>query len=417
MDSGRGSCRRCLRAGGDVRTEFGTASRDTSRRARVRAGVLALLGILTLAPRGRAAAHLRRERTPRPTGRSTAASSSCRPRGRRRSATGSTGSISASDAAGADPGLERARAPPPARTSSRATRRSSSRRPTSPVPPARHGRIAARATSGRIYAELRHLPRRRRRHRTSRRLTDTPGYDAEATVCAARTARSSSPRCATATSSSTGWTPTATNVNAPDQHARLRRRRVLQRRLQQDRVARVAADEPRSWTTTSACWRRTWCGRPSWRSTWRTPTAATPRQVTYLDAASFAPSSTRRGTASSSPEPRRSAGARVRPLGDRHRRRQPGAHHARARLRRLPDVLARRHALAFASNRATPPGAHDTNVFVARWVEQAVRRRVEPPRPTGSRPTSRWLADPAREGRGVGTPGLDGGGRRTSRSA
>jgi Tol biopolymer transport system component len=62
--------------------------------------------------------------------------------------------------------------------------------------------------------------------------------------------------------------------------------------------------------------------------------------------------------------------------------------------------------LAFSSNRATAPGRHDTNVFVARWkglpplpaeVETAadrVRRDVK------------WLADPAREGRGIGTRGL-----------
>ena len=61
--------------------------------------------------------------------------------------------------------------------------------------------------------------------------------------------------------------------------------------------------------------------------------------------------------------------------------------------------------LAFSSNRATPEGQHDTNVFVARWVEDA------PPRTTRGaaeriRDDITWLADPAREGRGVGTKGL-----------
>ncbi|MFO0744951.1 MAG: M20/M25/M40 family metallo-hydrolase [Myxococcota bacterium] len=62
--------------------------------------------------------------------------------------------------------------------------------------------------------------------------------------------------------------------------------------------------------------------------------------------------------------------------------------------------------LAFASNRATPEGKHDTNVFVARWVEGTVQ-------PTEESSADRidadiaWLADPARDGRGVGTPGLD----------
>ena len=61
--------------------------------------------------------------------------------------------------------------------------------------------------------------------------------------------------------------------------------------------------------------------------------------------------------------------------------------------------------LAFSSNRATPPGQHDTNVFVARWSGE--------PQPTEERGPdrvmrdARWLADPARDGRGVGTRGLD----------
>jgi hypothetical protein len=62
--------------------------------------------------------------------------------------------------------------------------------------------------------------------------------------------------------------------------------------------------------------------------------------------------------------------------------------------------------LAFASNRATPPGAHDTNVFLAEWSDVAVEPVVEL---AADRVLAdiRWLADPAREGRGVGTAGLD----------
>lgn len=62
--------------------------------------------------------------------------------------------------------------------------------------------------------------------------------------------------------------------------------------------------------------------------------------------------------------------------------------------------------LAFSSNRATAPGKHDTNVFLARWVES-------PPKPSVELGADRvmsdiaWLADPAREGRGVGTQGLE----------
>jgi hypothetical protein len=67
--------------------------------------------------------------------------------------------------------------------------------------------------------------------------------------------------------------------------------------------------------------------------------------------------------------------------------------------------------LVFASNRATAPGKHDTNVFVADWTPGP----IVPVRPAGleSRAADRiladirWLADPAREGRGVGTAGLE----------
>src|SRR5690606_12991915 len=61
--------------------------------------------------------------------------------------------------------------------------------------------------------------------------------------------------------------------------------------------------------------------------------------------------------------------------------------------------------LVFASNRATAEGAHDTNVFVARWVDA-------PPKAATASGADRvqtdiaWLADPARGGRGIGTEGL-----------
>jgi hypothetical protein len=61
--------------------------------------------------------------------------------------------------------------------------------------------------------------------------------------------------------------------------------------------------------------------------------------------------------------------------------------------------------LAFSSNRTTPEGKHDTDVFLARWTDA-------PPRFTESGADRiladiAWLADPAREGRGVGTRGLE----------
>jgi Tol biopolymer transport system component len=68
--------------------------------------------------------------------------------------------------------------------------------------------------------------------------------------------------------------------------------------------------------------------------------------------------------------------------------------------------------LAFASNRnQARPG--ETNVFVARWVD----RPLNPPTPAESeaadrfRADVRWLADDAREGRGIGTRGLEEAGR------
>jgi len=62
--------------------------------------------------------------------------------------------------------------------------------------------------------------------------------------------------------------------------------------------------------------------------------------------------------------------------------------------------------LAFASNRVTPPGQHDTNLFVARWDEKTVRRYAET---SADRILAdiRWLAAPEREGRGIGTAGLE----------
>jgi hypothetical protein len=62
--------------------------------------------------------------------------------------------------------------------------------------------------------------------------------------------------------------------------------------------------------------------------------------------------------------------------------------------------------LAFSSNRATAPGKHDTNVFVATWNDANQRTTIE----TGADRIMKdidWLADPKREGRGIGTAGLE----------
>ena len=63
--------------------------------------------------------------------------------------------------------------------------------------------------------------------------------------------------------------------------------------------------------------------------------------------------------------------------------------------------------LAFSSNRATPEGKHDTNVFVARWVDDPRGLRREESAADRVMQDVAWLADPAREGRGVGTRGLE----------
>ena len=62
--------------------------------------------------------------------------------------------------------------------------------------------------------------------------------------------------------------------------------------------------------------------------------------------------------------------------------------------------------IAFSSNRATPKGQHDTNLFVARWVDgvATVKEATAADRVMSD---ITWLADPAREGRGVGLPGLE----------
>ena len=213
------------------------------------------------------------------------------------------------------------------------------------------------------------------------------------------------------------------NVKRLTHDARLRRRRVLQRRLlEASSGARRGRARARSSTTTSACWRRTWCARRKLELYVANADGSDARQVTYLDAASFAPSF-QPGEAAHHllVERRRSARARVRPVGDRRRRHAAasGSPHAPG-FDGFPLFSPDGKRLAFASNRATAPGAHDTNVFVARWKPsrgagrspRAGRAR----RPIASPPTSAGWPIRRAQGRGVGTRGP--GGRRapTSRS-
>ncbi len=61
--------------------------------------------------------------------------------------------------------------------------------------------------------------------------------------------------------------------------------------------------------------------------------------------------------------------------------------------------------LAFSSNRASRPGTFDTNVFVTEWQAEPIQPEKETAADRVVRDIT-WLADPAREGRGVGTQGL-----------
>ena len=62
--------------------------------------------------------------------------------------------------------------------------------------------------------------------------------------------------------------------------------------------------------------------------------------------------------------------------------------------------------LAFSSNRATAPGQHDTNVFLASWQDEPRSHVTEETAADRVQQDIAWLADPAREGRGLGTQGL-----------
>lgn len=67
--------------------------------------------------------------------------------------------------------------------------------------------------------------------------------------------------------------------------------------------------------------------------------------------------------------------------------------------------------LAFASNRATEPGKHDTNVFLAKWVENASEPRIVETGADRIKKDVSWFADPARDGRGIGLAGLEASGK------
>ena len=231
---------------------------------------------------------------------------------------------------------------------------------------------------------LRHLQGERRRLEPDQAAPSAPGYDAEATVCPIDGS-------IIFTSMRSGdlelWRMDADgkNLRQLTRHARLRRRRVLLARTARrscgvrrgrsgkelDDVQGAARAEPGQADEDGPLDRQ------------RRRHGA--RQLTYLPGASFAPfffpERQARDVRVELPEPAR---ARVRPVRDRHRRHAPRADHVRARLRRLPGVLARRQdarVLVEPPRRdrgaqgdvyritGTPAGAHDTNVFLADWVD------------------------------------------------
>ncbi|MDF2698366.1 MAG: tolB protein precursor [Labilithrix sp.] len=67
--------------------------------------------------------------------------------------------------------------------------------------------------------------------------------------------------------------------------------------------------------------------------------------------------------------------------------------------------------LAFSSNRATAQGKHDTNVFLAKWVDDVGEPKIVESGADRIKKDISWLADPSREGRGIGLPGLEASGK------
>ena len=237
------------------------------------------------------------------------------------------------------------------------------------------------------------------------RLTDTPGYDAEGTV-ARRTARSSSRRCATATSISTAWTPTARTSSASPAPPGYDGGAFFNADCTKI-VWRASRPKPGKELDDYKKLLRKGLVRPTKLELYvANADGSEAAQITYLDAASFAPfwhPSQKRILFSSNygdPKGREFDIWAVDIDGTNLERitYAPG-------FDGFPMFSPDGKYLAFSSNRATAPGKHDTNVFVARWVDTPPRSAPMDNARRSHHGRHPWLADPAREGRGVGTAG------------
>ena len=285
---------------------------------------------------------------------------------------------------------------------------SSTRRRTSAATRARRSRITARATSGRSTT-VRHLHAPKADGTDVARLTDTPGYDAEGTVCA-------KDGSIVFTSVRDG------DIELYRMDADGKNVKRLTNTPGYDGGAFFNADCSKIvWRASrpkpgkelddyKRCSRRGLV-RPSKLELYVANADGTEaQQITYLDAASFAPfwhpvaeahpllvelRRSRRAASSTSGRStstaRTSSASRTRRGFDGFPMFSPDG--------KLPRVLV--------EPRDAPEGSTTpTSSSRAGWTRRA-KRAIGSARRSRSMTDIRWLADPAREGRGIGTPGLE----------